>query len=155
MYDARQIARSMIERASAKGLELSNLTLQKLLYIAHGAALGHLGRPLLRGNFSAWRYGPVVENLYHDLKVFGAGAIKADDRYIAHWDRIPAEDADAIGVVDSVLDHFGRWSGASLIQWSHREDGPWFPVYNNKSLGSDIPNEAIKQYFQERVLQAS
>lgn len=152
-YDPQQAARSLIERAAMKGLRLSNLTLQKLLYIAHGALLAIHHRPLVNEQFAAWRYGPVLENLYHDLKVYGADNITPGDRYIQHWGRIPDQDIEAISMIDSVLDHFGRWSGASLIQWSHKPDGPWHEVYSGFVSGT-IPDEKIGQYFKNNVVKA-
>jgi uncharacterized phage-associated protein len=152
MYDARTVARSIIEQATKKQIEITNLKLQKLLYIAHGTMLAAFNRPLVRSTFSAWKYGPVMESLYHDLKVFGADAIKDSDFYIQGWDLIPAEDKDANQAIDAVLGHFGKRTGAALIEWSHDRNGPWYAVYEDHTKGIEIPDDAIKSFFKERVL---
>lgn len=152
MYDARSAARSIIERASALQIDITNLKLQKLLYIAHGTMLAVFGKPLVDSTFSAWKYGPVMEPLYHDLKVFGSDSIKSGDFYIQKWDPIPKKDADAHEVIDAVLGHFGNRTGASLIEWSHDKDGPWHAVYEDNTKGIEIADEAIEKYFKERVV---
>mgnify|MGYP001005556689 CR=1 FL=1 len=58
--------------------ELTNLELQKILYIAHVAHLGSLDRPLIEEPFEAWDFGPVIANLYHYIKGFGSNKIGAN-----------------------------------------------------------------------------
>lgn len=152
MYSARTVARSIIERASACQVEITNLKLQKLLYIAHGTMLAAFGKPLLGTTFSAWKYGPVMESLYHDLKVFGSDSIKNSDFYIQRWDSVPEDDSQAYEVIDAVLGHFGNKSGAALIEWSHDKNGPWYAVYEDNTKGIEIPDDAIKSFFRENVV---
>lgn len=152
MYNARTVARSIIERASASQVEITNLKLQKLLYIAHGTMLAAFDKPLVRTTFSAWKYGPVLEALYHDLKVFGSDSIKSSDFYIQRWDPIPEDDVQAYEVIDAVLGHFGNKTGAALIEWSHHKNGPWYAVYEDKTKGIEIPDDAIRSFFRENVV---
>ena len=50
---------------------VTNLALQKLLYLSHMVHSGR-GRGLLASNhFQAWDYGPVEPQLYHKLKAYG------------------------------------------------------------------------------------
>lgn len=152
MYDARTVARSIIERASELQINITNLKLQKLLYIVHGTMLAAFERPLLNTGFSAWKYGPVVESLYHDLKVFGADSIKTSDFYIQQWPRIPKVDEEANHVIDAVLGHFGKKTGASLVEWSHDKNGPWHAAYQDKTKGTGISNDEIQKFFKEQVV---
>ncbi len=56
---------------------LSNLELQKLMYLAQMIHMGRYdGRPLFDGSFQAWDFGPVEPSLYHRAKVFGARPVK-------------------------------------------------------------------------------
>jgi uncharacterized phage-associated protein len=155
MYEPRVVTRSLIDRANQLGHEVTNLKLQKLLYIAHGTMLAVHGTPLVLGNFSAWKYGPVLEPIYHDLKVFGADSIKSSDFYIQNWGKLPAEDADSNAVIDAVVDHFGGWTGASLIDWSHLPNGPWNAVYKDNSKKIHIENKDIEKYFKKYVVQVT
>lgn len=64
------------------GWTLTNLSLQKLLYLAHMKFLGQQdGEPLLKEAFEAWKYGPVVSRLYQKIKKFGNSPIS--DVFIA------------------------------------------------------------------------
>lgn len=55
------------------GWSVSNLQLQKILYISHMYNLGVTeGDPLITDNFEAWDYGPVIPTLYHEVKGFGS-----------------------------------------------------------------------------------
>ena len=155
MYKPRVVTRSLIDRANQLGHEVTNLKLQKLLYIAHGTMLGFYGKPLLEGAFSAWKYGPVMEPLYHDLKVFGSDSIKSGDFYIHSWEKVPDTDTEAHEVIDAVANHFGGRTGANLIEWSHVPNGPWHAVYKDNSKNLSIQNEDIQKYFKEHVVRVS
>lgn len=152
MYTSREAARSMIERAKKVGIGVTNLKLQKLLYIAHGASLAAYDKTLVTEDFAAWRYGPVLESLYHDLKVFGSDIVQPDAPYIQRWGVVPSEDHQSIEVIDDVLENFGRRSGASLVDWSHEKNGPWYAVYEDDTKNLKIPNVAIQEYFRQHVV---
>mgnify|MGYP006283548483 CR=1 FL=1 len=63
--------------AARSGWTLSNLELQKILYLAHMVHLGRTdGAPLVHGLFEAWDYGPVHPDLYHRVKIFGSSPVK-------------------------------------------------------------------------------
>lgn len=150
-YLAQAAARTMIGRASTKGLAITNLKIQKLLYFAHGLMLSLYGRGLVNENFQAWKYGPVVESLYHALKFFGPSTIPPSSVFITHWEQIPNNDDEAIFAIDSVLDQLGNCSGGRLIDLSHDKNGPWYSVYHDKTKNIEIENDAIKAYFDTIV----
>ena len=51
---------------------VSNLKMQKILYLAHLDYMGKNNERLVESSFEAWDYGPVQPELYHKLKRFGA-----------------------------------------------------------------------------------
>ena len=57
------------------------MKLQKLVYIAHGWHLGLFDGLLISERVEAWRWGPVIESLYHEFKEFAKQPItrKAQD----------------------------------------------------------------------------
>ncbi len=59
-FAARQVANWFIERAAQEGEYLTQLKLQKLVYMAHGWNLALLGKPLISENIEAWKWGPVI-----------------------------------------------------------------------------------------------
>lgn len=152
MYEPRIVARTLIDRAHRVGVQVTNLKLQKLLYIAHGTMLAAYGQPLVEGGFDAWRYGPVNTPLYHDLKAFGSDTIKSDSHYIQRWATIPVVDRNAYTVIDAVIEEFGTKSGGYLVEWSHDKRGPWHAAYSGSFGTGSIDNEQIRKFFAEHVL---
>ena len=154
MNPARTVAKSMLQKADELGCALTNLKLHKLLYLAHGLSLAKHGKPLLDGgSFSAWKYGPVVESLYHDLKIFGSNAIKPDSQFIVNWPTLDDASTDS-AVILSVLKQFGRMSAGVLVDITHKADGPWSAVFDENARSSIIPHDQIESYF-ERHLKAA
>jgi uncharacterized phage-associated protein len=135
------------------GWSLSNLELQKLLYIAHMFHLGeHGGDPLVSGAFEAWDYGPVHPQLYHRVKVFGADAV---ENVFNSVPEIPPG-ADA-AMLDAAVDQLGHAAPGKLVAITHWDKGAWAKYYVRGQRGTVIPNEAILQEYRDRanVLRAS
>ncbi len=56
---------------------LSNLEMQKMLYIAHMFFMGTRdGNLLLNGYFEAWDLGPVHPDLYREAKIYGSRPVR-------------------------------------------------------------------------------
>src|SRR6185437_420557 len=141
----------------ARRLELSNLKLQKLLFLSHAFYLVETGRPLVRGSFEAWQYGPVHREAYDAFKKFGAKPITEDAekfdpvtgarRPIA----FPA-DHQLLDVICKVIDFHGGKSPAELVKLTHAEKGPWHHIVeaaaNNANIGLKISNEVILKHFK-------
>jgi len=61
---------------NSKGSTVSPKKLQKLVYYTDAWHLVHFKSELINENFEAWVHGPVVPELYQDLKQFGYNDIK-------------------------------------------------------------------------------
>ncbi|MBF0781195.1 MULTISPECIES: Panacea domain-containing protein, partial [unclassified Granulicatella] len=57
----------------------SHLQLQKLVYIAYKEYLLKYDRKLFQEKIIAYKYGPVVEEMYRQFKEFGSSSIKMED----------------------------------------------------------------------------
>ena len=53
------------------------MKLQKLAYFAHGWNLAIRNTPLINESVEAWKFGPVIPSLYHDVKGYGMEPITA------------------------------------------------------------------------------
>ena len=53
------------------GDTISNLKMQKLLYYAQGHFLATYKKPLFDDKIEAWKYGPVVKEVYDKFKIYG------------------------------------------------------------------------------------
>lgn len=150
-HSYRSVARTMIGKAQTMGISLTALSLQKLIYFAHGLMLAKHGRPLVRETFQAWKYGPVLEPLYHDLKVFGPSSIGKDSLFVKNWDELPLSAKNERRCISSVLTQLGRQTAGRLVDIAHDPNGPWAKVFESKVAGIDISNDAIKRYFDTKL----
>lgn len=153
MYTPQTIAKAMLEEANGLGLSLTNLKLQKLLYLAHGSMLAKFDRPLIGEQFSAWKYGPVLESLYHDLKLFGSNPIQTDNAFLNGWEPLPENAQDERNVIRAILNQFGRRSAGALVELTHREGGPWAAIFDEFTNNLTIDDGAIKEYFRRHLKQ--
>lgn len=128
------------------GWSLSNLTMQKTLYIAQMFQLGRGLPPLFPEHFEAWDYGPVVPKLYHKLKMFGAKPVQD----IFYERELPASAPE----MQALLDAYGTtksFSGGKLVAITHWEGGAWARRYEPHKRGRVILNSEIAQEFHDRL----
>jgi uncharacterized phage-associated protein len=156
-YDARAVANLLLEYGREQGAPLSNLTLQKVLYFAHGLFLTRQGGPLVQGYFEAWEHGPVHPLIYHTFKDFGGRPIEgfAEGIDLANRKKVPIPpltSEDVRHFIREISRTYGRMAPEQLVGWSHRKDAPWHAVVgaglNRKShFGLRIENSLIKERF--------
>ena len=69
------VANFIIKIAMEKDNPVTNLKLQKIMFFLQGYCLCKYETPLIDGNFSKWRYGPIEEDVYRNFKNNGASPI--------------------------------------------------------------------------------
>jgi uncharacterized phage-associated protein len=154
MHDPRVVANYMIDVSKRQGIELTNLSLQKLLFFAHSISLSENKKALVSGYFEAWKYGPVHPAVYQAFKAYGSDvitnhAVRFDPvrRQESKLDNL--DDYDAIGICDRVLSSFGKLSPGILVDLTHAEGGAWYHVVKESETGANIglriPNEIITE----------
>lgn len=139
---ALQAAKIMGETS---GWKLSNLEMQKLLYLAHMLHLGISKKPLVDGSFEAWHLGPVHPELYHELKVFGADPVYDIFRSVP---KPEAEDCFEKTILQVVLRQFSELSQGDLVGLTHWKNGAWARNYIPGSHGNIIPNSHITEEYK-------
>lgn len=129
------------------GWTVSNLQLQKLLYLAQMVHMGRNGgRRLFDGTFQAWDYGPVEPNVYHKLKRYGSSPVGD-----AFFDALSFEETDPRRkVMDDVCGRFLKFSPGELVDITHWPSGAWAKVYVPKAKSIVIPDAAIAEEYNER-----
>jgi uncharacterized phage-associated protein len=154
-FPYRSVVKSMLLEAERQGVSVSNLSLQKLLYFSHAAHLAIHDKPLIDDCFQAWKHGPVVESLYHDLKIFGPGKLSSGDFFIQHWSALDLNAGkQALDVISKVLAQLGNVPVGRLIDLSHSQSGPWSTVYQQDVTNIQIPNDSIRDFFKSRLKSA-
>ena len=128
----------------ASDRSLSNLELQKLLYIAHMFYLGRHNAPLVHGHFQAWYYGPVHPDLYREARIYGA----RPGRMVY---RAPERDDQSreAALLQKTYEGLGDATPGTLVSITHRKDGAWDKHYTPGKRGVIIPNEDILQEYRD------
>lgn len=123
--------------------EITNLELQKMLYLSHLYFLGRNDVPLIDEEFEAWQYGPVLNNLYHQLKIFGNKPITN----IFYGVEIN-EDAREIQFLSEEYAELSNKSPYELIVMTHLKGGAWENCYQ-EGHNIIIPDAQILQEYRD------
>ena len=128
------------------GWSLTNLHIQKLLYLAHMVYMGESeGEPLVTGHFEAWAFGPVHPPVYHAAKVCADRPVIPS---VFHSSSDLDEDDDPAKYLDRIYDEVPL---ERLVRITHWEQGAWYKHYHPHIRGIVIPNSDILEEYRKRV----
>lgn len=137
-YSGIEIAFTLLKLAREAGKALTNLQLQKLVYVCHGMSLSKFGRPLIIEDVHAWKYGPVIPSVYFRFKHAGQEPVT---------DELEPTDLDekSFSLIAAVMEKFGDLTGWQLVHLTHRDGSPWHTATQQKRC--TIDDAAIKQHY--------
>ena len=149
------IANEFIRLADAEGRTLTQMQLQKLVYIAHGWNLAINGAPLTVDEPQAWDYGPVYPELWKALRSYGREPV---ERLIKYRDYMPFASSDKVAeaeledheraLIERVYSDYGKFPAFKLSALTHRDGTPWTQVYDDGAGKFDeIPADKIREHF--------
>jgi len=155
MHDGREVANYVLDYCHSKGRRISNLPLQKIVYFCHVWSLIKLGKPLIKHKFEAWEYGPVLQYLYHEFKVFEAAPITARAMRInsktgKKEEAVARFDEETRKFLEEPVEFYSRMDAGSLVELSHAKGGPWDKVWNHAGKvnpGMQIDDAEIVRYY--------
>lgn len=158
MRDGREVANYILDYADGSGLTVTNLELQKIVYFCHVWFLVSTNKPLIKQNFEAWEFGPVLPYLYRYFKECGDQKITARATKIDHrtGNEVIAKiniDEDEEALLNKVISTYSRLSAHQLVEQSHVSGGPWYEVWHHKEKvkpGMQISNQAILSFYTPR-----
>ena len=145
VYDAATIANKFIALAKQDDIIVTNMKLQKLVYIAHGYCLAILSRPLISNDVHAFEFGPVIPTLYNRLKKYGSKPIE-DSMQTDSPDL--AENGLADTIVSRVWDAYKNLDALKLSAITHESDTPWEETWQTDKYGI-IPPDVIKGHYKQ------
>lgn len=173
-HKAAAIANYFLDLAEKSGETLTQMKVQKLVYFAHGWCLALNEVSLIDEQVEAWKFGPVIRSLYHDLKSFGSDPVTGRIRRIRHDESAQASGkslkdmlkqfhfytpalSDDANVTRSFLDQvwtvYSPYTGVQLSNMTHDPDTPWSQVMKEyvgtPPKGTDIPSSVIRAYFNK------
>jgi uncharacterized phage-associated protein len=147
MKKSTQVAQLLLDIAGEQEKPLTPMALLKLVYLCHGWMLGLYDRPLITEDVEAWKYGPVIPELYHALKKFGGQPVSNP----IEQDMPEFDDLES-ALIRRVFEVYGN-NGLVLSGLTHRPGTPWSATWERGS--SVIPNESIQQHFKELAAKAA
>ncbi|CAC9555079.1 hypothetical protein [uncultured Gammaproteobacteria bacterium] len=141
VHSVTTIANKFIDLA--KDEYLTNMQLQKMVYIAHGFNLALRGIKLYYEDTRAWDFGPVVPELYEELRKYGSNNVK--DKIATSSDE--DLDDDSLEIVKAVYDHYKEYSGMQLSDLTHQDNTPWSKSWKSNKYGV-IPADDICKFYK-------
>jgi len=143
-------ANNMIRRANEQRVSLTNLKMQKLLYILYAKYYFDEKVSLFPDRFEAWQYGPVLTDIYEIFKIEGPEPIVAL-RPDANGKVLVVAETGPFGMCfDHVWSNYARQSAAYLVGFTHGDYHPeyktaWRKTVDECGLGAFIKDEDIKK----------
>ena len=142
-YSALDIA---AEICKISGYTLTHLKIQKLLYIIQVNSMKD-STELILEDFVAWKYGPVIEDVYHEYKKHGNREVGGIGTLLCKpkSDVLISDDVKQDLLIPTTK--FGMRKTANyLVSLCHIDGGAW-DLATNKRLGNIISKSAIRQEY--------
>jgi len=143
VYTPCAVANEFLRLAAEEGRVLTNMQVQKLVFLAHGYHLAILGQPLYSHATYAWPFGPVVRTLYEQLRQYGNGEVTAA---LPTKDQVAA-DSVAADIIAGVWEGYGDRTGSQLSALSHKKGSPWRQTWEKDKFGVILP-DTIAAYYK-------
>lgn len=148
-HDARQISNWFVTRAQRDGKSLSIMSLLKLTYIAHGWHLETQNAPLISNRIEAWKYGPVIPDVYNSFRGQGinvAGVVPVTPAQFSVEDE---------SFLEQIYKIYGGLSAFQLSDLTHVKGGPWDMATKMGGSFAPIPDDLIRQHFVMKRAEAN
>lgn len=155
-YSPDLAANAFIYKASQVNVPVDHMKLQKLVFFLHAWSLAQKGQSLVQGAPEAWTYGPVWADLYHELKRFGAQAVREyipvlNPQTMQRTPLVPNfNDASFWQSLDQVWSAYGKLSAVQLSDLTHEVGSPWYTARTQKQ--KVMNNAEIAQYYRAKLV---
>lgn len=148
MNSSTEIAELILSVSTSKGIGVSNLKLQKLMYYCQGYFLAIHNDALFDDEIEAWDHGPVVRDVYFNYNSFGRADIVLQNPVATE-----AFSETINSVVSYVIDTLGKYHAWALRNKTHKEQ-PWlnhFDVEKGTVDNAIISKEELTDYFKKAL----
>lgn len=142
-YTSHAVANEFLRLARQQDKQLTNMQLQKLVFLAQGYALAINDKPLHKHDTRAWQWGPVIPELYKSLQKYGSNVVK--EKLAA--DDVVEPDSFEAKIIKAVLDAYGNRSGSQLSALTHQPNTPWSKTWEKEPF-SEIKNALIADHYK-------
>lgn len=145
-HDARAVGNELIRLAKSANRSLTPMQILKLAYLCHGFMLALYGRPLIKQSIEAWRYGPVIRDIYDVFKRYGGGSVAEPVEGFS--EKFDPQEAD---LIRQVFEKYGHFSGIALSTMTHEPGSPWATTVESSGRNGQISNDLISDYFRRMI----
>jgi len=152
MHSALHVANFLLGLARDTGKELTPMQLIKLVYLCHGWMLGLYGKVLVKEEIEAWAYGPVIRDLYDEVKEYRSAPIAND---LTIYPNNKDFDEKEKSVMKQTFDLYSHCSGPALSRLTHKSGSPWSITYKTQGQNETISNDIIQDYFGNLIKEYS
>lgn len=154
MYQPRHVANALITTASLANQTMSQMRLQKMLYIIHGVYSVWHKEPLLPEVFEAWQYGPAIDSILRGYDDFDPvfRELTNTNQKREHVVMPPKSDVKFWNTLQQVYRDFAEYSDHALSTLEHDQFSAWFILQQQGLLGETIPQALIVEHFEKHIL---
>lgn len=152
------VANRFLELAGDEGL--TQLQIQKLVYIAHGWTLAVCDEPLTSELPQAWDRGPVYPELRSRLAYAGSNKITKmiqehdNNPFIFLQDQNRGQEYHADlnnvekSIIEQVWQNYSGFDGFELSNLTHKVGTAWQITYSKYGRNIEIPNNLTKKHYK-------
>lgn len=147
------VANSALSTAFSKGVHITHLKLQKLVYFVYKKHLKDRGQALFGEFFEVWTYGPVLPSVYQAFKKYGSDRI-TDYAYPSNAIRkkvfvVSSDDREFYAALAWVWAVYGGLDAMKLVDITHREGTAWHKADARKSAFMDDMDIMREEWLYE------
>ena len=147
---ALDVANALIAKSHSVSSPISHMKLQKLVYFAFGWYGAITKQNLFEDEIQAWKFGPVVPDLYHRFKLYYLNPIPLN-HFFASGSRLNPE---LLPLINKIWEVYGHFSAEELVNKTHEVGTPWHQAWfsPHNSYGSSniaIDKASIRQHFEQ------
>lgn len=141
-YSGLTIADYFIEKALSEKKSITNMSVLKMIYFVQGFGFQQLNRRLIREDFYAWQWGPVLKDVYYTFQKYGANPITAiSSQYNEELSEIKTH-PEIVEILDKIYQLRGI-NPFVLSEKTHVPGGPWSKTSPYQKIDVDL----IRTYF--------
>ena len=121
---ASKVASYIVAKCANDFSPITNLQLQKILYYIQKKYMAS-GGYAFDDDFFAWKYGPVIPEVYHAYSYYGGLPLyNAEEKDV----ELSKSDRDIIDPIVETKRKLWPWQ---MVEETHRAGGAWAKTYNN------------------------
>lgn len=151
-----KLARYIIHRFAELDYSLTNLKLNKLIYIIYLAYYQKFERPLFSEEFVVWPYGPILQSVYFEYCAWRNNPI--DFRVETKYDSKPNLEREVASVVETVISFYGNMAHSELINVTNHDLSDWWKIAKQNEIKAALPhipsNDTLKFLFKSDLPKA-